>query len=553
MKKSTIYIYSLFLITTLSCNVNKVVSVSEESSYKNDEVFNTIKDTLVNWHLKDYDNDSIPGISFDKAYHNILKNNRSSETIIAILDTDIDINHEFLEKHIWYNPKEKIDGKDNDKNGYVDDINGWNFISDSIGNSELFMNYEYTRILKKYDSLFEGVSDENISKALEREYFHYNRAKDIYLGRTMYAFKEKNYIDYYLNKSSQADIALVSYFPEKKYTKEKVDSLIKDNSDPSLLPHLNYILTEIQYNITDKWLSDYKLKTYERINKLLNKDFDDRINIGDDIEDLEDLGYGSYIVNKDSEFLEHGTTVAGVVGSIIKKANSNIKLMVLCVSSLGDENDKDIALAIRYAVNNGAKVINISSGKNFSLHSDWVIKELKKAEERNVLVITSAGNSNTNLDEKDVYNYPNDTDENGEEVVDNFLKVSSSSYRLTRKFKEEETAYGKINVDLFAPGEKIFTASAKKDKKYELSSGTSMAAALTSGVAGLIYSYFPSLSVKQVKKILMDSGTSYDINIEVKQRDGSLKLTPFSELSKSGKVLNVYKALLMAEKISKEK
>ncbi|MBW1297803.1 S8 family serine peptidase [Aquimarina litoralis] len=549
MKKLRIYTFVLPLISIVSCNLNK--TISQELTKKDDVFFNTIKDTLVNWHLKDYHNDSIPGISFEKAYQNILKKNESSEAIIAILDTDVDIHHEFLKKHIWLNQNEKIDGNDNDKNGYIDDINGWNFISDSIGNSELFVNYEYTRILKKYDSVFEGISDENVSKSLEKEYFHYKRAKDIYLGRTLYAFKEKNYIDYYLNKSKQADIALASYFPEKKYTKEKVDSLIKVNSDPSLLPHLNYILTEIQYNITDKWLADYKLKTYERINKLLNKDFDDRVNIGDDIEDLEDMNYGSYIVNKNSEFLEHGTTVAGVISSLLKKGNSNIKLMVLCVSSLGDENDKDMALAIRYAVNNGAKVINISSGKNFSLHSDWVIKELKNAEEQDVLVVTSAGNSNTNLDEKDVFNYPDDTDENREEVVDNFLKVSSSSYQLTKKFKEEETAYGKTNVDLFAPGEKIFTASAKKDKKYELSSGTSMAAALTSGVAGLIYSYFPSLSVKQVKKILMDSGTSYDINIEVKQRDGSLKLTPFSELSKSGKVLNSYNALLMAEKMTK--
>ena len=540
-----------------SCKVNYGQSASNNGTNKSPYLA-LEQEEYVNWHHKDYSSDSLPGISLEKAYDEVLKNKKGKEVIIAVIDTDVNISHPDLHNQIWVNKKEKVNGKDDDRNGYIDDVNGWNFISDSIGNTELFVNYEYTRILKKYDTVFSNIDSSNVAIEDRGIYQEYLRAKQVYSERMQYALKEKNYIDYYLNSSQAADKALSQLFPDKKYSKSKIDSLLKlKTTSPLLVPHLNYILTEIKYNITDEWLSNYRLKTYERLDKLLNKKFNDRQNIGDNVEDLNDINYGSPIIDKQAEFLEHGTLVAGAIASTrdntgAEGISNNIKLMILTVSSLGDENDKDLALAIRYAVDNGAKVINISSGKKFSIHKDWIMNEMKNAEKEGVLIITSAGNSNVDLDRADSYSYPNDTDELGHEKVGNFIKVSSSSYKMDNKFKENETAYGKKNVDLFAPGEKIYTTSALKEKPYQFSSGTSMASAVTSGIAGLLFSYYPKLTAKQVKQILMASGTSYDVEVEIILEDKSKKMIPFSELSKSGKVINAYNALLMAEKLSKK-
>jgi len=221
--------------------------------------------------------------------------------------------------------------------------------------------------------------------------------------------------------------------------------------------------------------------------------------------------------------------------------------MPLCISTYGDEHDKDMALAIRYAVANGASIINISSGKDYSLHSDWVEKEIIRAHNQDVLIVTSAGNDHLNLDQKEVFNYPNDTNSKGDEIVDNFIKVGASTNNLNKNIKRKSSNYGKTEVDIFAPGENIYTTS--PNNTYSTKNGTSYAAPIVSGVAALIRSYYPSLSAAEVKDILMKSGTAYHIDIEIEQEDGSKKLVPFSELSKSGKIVNAYNALLLAEKV----
>ncbi len=224
------------------------------------------------------------------------------------------------------------------------------------------------------------------------------------------------------------------------------------------------------------------------------------------------------------------------------------KIMPLNISYSGDEHDKDIAMAIYYAVDNGAKVINMSFGKEFSLHKKWVSDAYKYAESNNVLIVHCAGNDSFNVDENPYY--PNDVDyENPHEVVDNFINVGATTAKADSTLVASFSNYGKKNVDLFAPGDKIYTTTAGNGYAYD--SGTSLAAPMVSATAALIWSYYPKLTAKEVKQIILESGTAYDMDVLIPGGEG--KKAKFSELSKSGKVLNVYNAMQLAEKVSKKK
>ena len=290
--------------------------------------------------------------------------------------------------------------------------------------------------------------------------------------------------------------------------------------------------------------------------KSLNTDYMDRVITGDNFNDIKDIKYGNNIVSKNLKELYHGILVSGVLSGNrsndigIRGISDNIIIMPLAVSANGDELDKDIALAIRYAVDNGADVINMSSGKQYSLNKEWVEEALLYAAEKNVLFVTSAGNNNENLDLEENNYYPNDTYIKDSIVKKSFLMVGASSYDLNHKFTYSNTNYGKINVDIFAPGSRIYTTRPLDD--YSFSNGTSMATPIVSGIAALIKSYYPHFSAAEIKDILLKSGTSYHLDVKIYEEDGTTKMIPFSDLSKSGKVVNAYNALLMAEELSKK-
>ena len=510
---------------------------------------------LRDWFHKDIIEDSMPGISLDRAYKTLLKNKKGSPVIVAVIDMEIAIGHEDLKDNIWKNADE-IPGnnKDDDNNGYTDDIHGWNFLGNAKGENILFANYEYTRIIKKFDSIFKDKTAENIPPEQQENYRTYKSAKETYDERMEYAIKDKKNGDLLYDGYYLAQKELSPYFPEKNYTVEKLDSLKSALSgNKELQEHISFLIDCLKYDITESYIKDYKIKADERIDKLLNLHYNERELLGDNPEDITDIKYGNNIVDANVTLLDHGTLVAGVIAASrsnttgTKGITDNIKIMSLCISPYGDEHDKDMALAIRYAVNNGAKVINISSGKAFSLRQDWVHEAMKYAADRKVIIISSAGNSGFDLDDTDNFKYPDDTGKNGSELVDNFIKVGASSYS-TEVLLHSTSNYGKTTVDIFAPGNKIYTTYPKN--QYRSESGTSLASAVTSGVAALLWSYYPDLSAAQVKNIILQSGVTYNIKVEIKQEDGTKKTVPFSGLSKSGKVVNAYNALLMAEKIT---
>ena len=219
----------------------------------------------------------------------------------------------------------------------------------------------------------------------------------------------------------------------------------------------------------------------------------------------------------------------------------------------GDEYDKDIALAIRYAVDNGAKVINGSFGKSFSPHKDWVYDAIKYAAKKDVLIVHAAGNDGYNIDETKNINYPNDSQDNIKEFADNLITIGAINKQYGENVVAPFSNFGKINVDVFAPGEEIYATV--PNNKYKYLQGTSMASPNAAGVAALIRSYYPKLKAAQVKKILMESGVALPSMVVLGESENpgeKPKAVSSVESSKTAKMVNAYNALLMAEKMSKK-
>jgi subtilisin family serine protease len=294
---------------------------------------------------------------------------------------------------------------------------------------------------------------------------------------------------------------------------------------------------------------DSGLKSFnERLDYNLNIDFDGRKVVGDNPDDFNDRSYGDNNVKARSG-RSHGTHVSGIIAA---KRNNNIgmngaadkvKIMAIRNTPNGDEYDKDVALGVYYAVDNGAKVINMSFGKGFSPHSEWVRDAIAYAAEKDVLIVAAAGND---AKDTDVTSYfPNDQLGTGPEVSDTFIKVGATGPKYGSSIVAGYSNYGKKTVDVFAPGSRIY--STYPEGNYEYAQGTSMASPLVAGVAALVFSQYPKLSAAQVKRIIMDSGISINRKVTLESGDA----VPFSELSKSGKIINAYNALVMASKMSK--
>jgi cell wall-associated protease len=524
------------------------------------------------WHHEDYAVSNIPGISLEKAVVNLKGLKPQKQIIVATIDNLIDSNHEDLKNSIWINKKEIPGNKiDDDNNGYIDDIHGWNFLGTRSGNYIVWGNFEYTRVIRKYEPLFKDKKEEDIPNEEIKKYKDYKRAlafhndKYKYYSNFLKSLKYSNDI-YKISKDT-----LKHFFPKEDYTVKQLDSLFnkyktndktfkqrRDTEDKDLA---SLVLSMKLHLEMDNGSYEKLFGIYKQIdsvtNKNLNTNYNERLWIDDDNDVLE-KGYGNGNVNPKIKGIRsnnsHNTKVSSVIAANrknnigIKGFSDNIKIMPLSVSPSGDEHDKDIANAIFYAVDNGAKVINMSIAKEFSLHPEWVTTALQYADKHNVLVVHAASNESKNNDTDPLY--PNDyLYDDKPEVSNNFISVGSINKNYGEKMVSSFSNYGKVNVDLFAPGEEIYTAI--PDNQYSFDSGTSLAAPMVSGTAALIWLYYPKLTVQQVKQIILESGTPYDLEVIVPgTKDKKVK---FSELSKTGKVLNVYNAMQMAKEMSKKK
>jgi cell wall-associated protease len=481
---------------------------------------------LQRWSHLDLEKDSIPGMSVDKAYTEIIKNKEGQKVIVAVIDSGTDIDHPDLKDAIWTNSKEIPNNqKDDDKNGYVDDIHGWNFLGNSY-----YETLEMTRIVKKGDD-----GSEIYKKALANHKKEFDK---------MMGLKQP------VDMLYEADKTIREELKKEDYSLEELKNLasVKYKLYQSKMMLLSYA-EDVGEKFREELMS-FKNHVYDKLNFNLNKEFDGRKIVGDNPDNFNDKKYGNNIVfGPDKKNTEHGTHVAGIIAQ--KRNNNlggdgvatNVEIMAIRAVPNGDEYDKDIALAIRYAVDNGAKVINGSFGKDFSPHADWVWDAIKYAESKDVLFVHAAGNDGKDIDIEE--NFPTDTKDKKTEIATNFLQIGALNYEFDEKIIANFSNYGTKNVDIFAPGVKIYATL--PNGKYKHLEGTSMASPNAAGVAALVRSYYPNLKASEVKNIIMQSGTPIDFEVKVGE-DGEKR--KFSETCVSGKIVNAYNALKKAEEIS---
>ena len=493
------------------------------------------EDELKTWPHQDLLTTGYPGISLQKAY-DILKGRKSEKVIVGVIDSGIDINHEDLKSVIWTNPKEiPGNGIDDDKNGYVDDIHGWNFLGNIAEE-----NLEFVRIIKSGNT-----SNPDYQRALEK---YEQEVKDANESLEYYGQLEQAIV--------KADQFIKNKLGKSTYTIEDLQNIAASASDREsqdavrLTGFLIDRFGSVEEGKTE--LSEGKKHYETKLKFHLNKDANFRAVLKDNPNDINDRSYGNNnVIGPVLEGSLHGTHVAGIIGAVrnngigMDGVADNVAIMAVRAVPDGDENDKDVALAIRYAVDNGAKVINTSFGKAFSPNKQWVYDAIKYAASKDVLIVNAAGNDSKNIDVK--LTFPDDN-VNGVEYVDNMITIGALNYDYSEKLIADFSNYGKNNVDIFSPGVKIY--STVPGNKYKFLQGTSMASPEVAGIAALIRSYFPKLKASEVKQILMESGVVPYVGQVIVGEEQKDRI-PFSNASKSGRIVNAYNAVILAAKKSK--
>jgi subtilisin family serine protease len=535
---NSIIFIAIFTFLFGSCKSISKIPVPKPSSYS---VTATAKKAPLteeeskSWGHSDLVTDSIPGMSLDKAY-NFLQGKKGVEVVVGVVDSGTDLLHEDLKDVAWVNQKEiPSNGVDDDKNGYVDDINGWNFLG-TIYKEHL----EYQRIVKD-----PSIADEASVKEATKFYDEKVAAAKA---------NEKRY-GQMLKMVSNADDALSKHFNKSDYSKDEVSNTVTE--DTALKQSIEVAKQMYGFGLSSLSQAKQELsKLVENASSMLSgedlkKEY--RSVLGDNPNTMDNISYGDAATGHSTKDEAHGTHVSGIIGASrnnnigMNGVATNVKIMAVRAVPDGDEYDKDVALGLRYAVDNGAKVINTSFGKGFSPKKEWVYEAILYAASKDVLIVNAAGNDGKDLDVEKTY--PNDSRDLVSEISDNVLTVGAMSANYDENLPASFSNYGKINVDVFAPGVQIY--STIPDGEYAKFSGTSMAAPSTAGVAALLRSYYPKLSASQVKHILMNSGTMIDLDVikpgSRSRENPKGEKVSFSELSVSGRVVNAYNALKMAD------
>ena len=502
-----------------------------------------------NWFNLDPEEDSVLGISTEKAYRTILKNKSSKNVVVAVIDSGIDIEHEDLQGSIWVNDDEIADnGIDDDNNGYIDDIHGWNFIGNADGENIESDSYELTREYVRLGIFFGNKDSLKLRRKNKEKYKYYKELEKQFMKqKTKFEEEYAQFSNFYKNYKFAKEI-LLNFTSSDTLTIEVINK-IDTNSNEQLAQIINFYKNLLEHNINDKEVTNWQEHLEKQLNFAYNVDFDPRGLVGDNYEDFNEKYYGNN--NVEGPDASHGTHVAGIIAANrnnkigIQGIGDNVSIMSIRAVPDGDERDKDIANAIYYAVDNGAKIINMSFGKSFSPQKEAVDNAVKYAEEKGVLLIHAAGNSSKDIDVKD--NFPTKKFLDEKSVSQLWIEVGASNSGINNAFVGSFSNYGSETVNIFAPGCQI--TSTTPDDNYEAFDGTSMASPVTAGVAALLMSYYPQLNSIQIKDILLKSSKKYE-NLEVikpsKNAEKQEKVL-FSELSISGAIINAYEAVKMAE------
>lgn len=513
---------------------------------------------LTDWHLRSFDADGVYGAEVIRAYEYLKGRQPKARTVVGIVDGGVEIDHEDLKGALWVNEGEiPGNGMDDDGNGYADDVHGWNFLGTPDG-KQLEIGYsvadkEYMRLFSKY----EGVDTTRLSRKEKKEYLYFQDVcKFSSISR---AYRQIASAEVAVKYAEVFQREMAARYPDRKHflLKHFADLLEEGEKDTERVKAYHFF--------REKWSKDpmfvWSQKFYEGREKLIDEakaDYEKRkVNyaaaekarkaLGDDPENIKDRFYGNNNLAAGSAL--HGMHVGGIVGAtrnngIGVDGVADAALMFLRVGEgSGDEHDKEVALCIRYAVDHGARVINMSFGKPFSPHNEWMVKAMQYAEKKGVLLVHAAGNDGESLDTRDRFPGRNIS---GEKMLKNWIAVGSIAMNGEPALSSN---YGKREVDLFAPGVNIY--STVPGNKYRTLSGTSMATPVVTGVIALIWNYFPELTVEEVKQAVLGGVTVR--KGELVNRPGSREKVDFGELCITGGILNALEAVKLAEKIYMEK
>jgi cell wall-associated protease len=508
-----------------------------------------------NWFHLDLKTDGFPGVRSEKAYQGPLRGMSGKTVIVAVLDSGVDPNHEDLKDVMWTNPGEiPGNGIDDDGNGYIDDVHGWNFLGGKNGENIRADNLELVRIYRTYHALFQNVNPAKLNKADKKKYDTY-----------------KEYDKIIQEKRSQAEQNLTMYGQIYESIKTLADSFDKDLHDITLediqdiksnkpsVTRAVRIVTNIMGNgqsFADikEDLEDYVTQLKDQFDYQYNVDYNPRNIVGDDYADLQNRFYGNNDVQGPDA--SHGTHVAGIIGAVrnngigIDGVADKVKIMSVRTVPNGDEHDKDVANAIRYAVDNGAQVINMSFGKGASPEKNYVDKAVKYAVKNDVLLIHAAGNDGKENTTDN--NFPNRKFEKkglfAPKYAKTWIEVGALSWEGGENLATNFSNYSSQYVEIFAPGLDIL--STIPDNKYKKYPGTSMAAPMVAGVAATLRSYFPELTAAQVKEIIMKSAQVQTTPTVI---PGGSKKVPFSELCISGGIIDLEAAVKLAQQTKGKK
>ena len=520
-----------------------------------------------NWFNLDPKENNVNGVSSDRVYNELLKNKKSQTVIVAVIDGGVDVNHEDLKAIIWTNPKEiPGNGIDDDGNGFIDDVHGWNFIGGKDGKNVNHETLEKTRVYASLRTKYANADSSKLKGKSLVEYKKYSKLKTEIQNELSEAQESLGQVESTRTIIMNALDALSAKLGEKAITKENLDA-IKDGNDQMVNVGKNLMMRlmasgqdvssikAVKENLMGQ-IQEEADHFETKVKYQLNPDYDSRkLIVKDNYADSKEHFYG----NADCAGPDpmHGTHVAGIIGAVrdnnlgIKGVADNVRIMsVRCVPD-GDERDKDVANAIIYAVDNGASVINMSFGKGQSWDKATVDRAVKYARDHDVLLVHAAGNEGVNTNGFS-NNYPNSKFEKAgcfaKKTASNWIEVGALSWQKGEDEVATFSNYGDKIVDVFSPG--VDLKSTVPGNKYRDLSGTSMASPVTAGVAAMLRSYFPELTAEQVKECIEKSVIKQDFKVK---KPGSDELVPFSTLSRTGGIVSAYEAVKIAQQMHGKK
>ncbi|HEX5631730.1 MAG TPA: S8 family peptidase [Gemmatimonadales bacterium] len=483
------------------------------------------------WQLLDAVTDSVQGTGIRRAERELLAGRTPARTVVvAVIDGGVDTAHADLRTQLWRNERETPNGRDDDGNGYADDTWGWNYIGGADGRN---VDVETLELTREYARCTKTATSAPPECATIKAAFEAKRVE---------AEQEATQLQQMATVYARVISVLRTTLGGDSVTPERVAAIVPANDTVAAAQDI-YMRLEAD-GITGKAIEEASQDAERRLTYGLNPEYNPRTIVGDDPTNGADRRYGNRDVTGPDA--GHGTHVAGIIGAArgnegIDGAATSVRLMAVRAVPNGDERDKDVANAIRYAVDNGAHIINMSFGKDYSPEKHLVDEAVKYADSKGVLMVHAAGNDGKNLATE--HNYPSPAYLGGGRAK-HWIEVGASSWKGGQELAASFSNYGKAEVDLFSPGEDILSTA--PGGGYERNSGTSMAAPVVTGVAAMLMSYFPKLSAADVRQLIIETAARYPSLMVLKPGSPNGETVPFSELSVTGGVVDAYAAVKAA-------